>query len=690
MCAEAITVSIYCDRQISVHTWVQFPAGSFFEGSDTSAPGTIDRLARLKSGTITAYLYRTKPLLLNVIIMDMDTYAFAKQQKPKQDGISIPAVLLGLAVTFMVGILLVSTIYMLGSSKHILTGVAVNGIDLSGKTVDEASSILTSQMAYSASGKIILMDGDRSWLATPAELGLFIDARTSAQKALETGRTLNPLANLIESVRARYMGYNIAPTVYFDKNTAQQYLMKVAAEIDRPVVEAGININGIEVTTNPSQAGRTLDIDGTMKVLSVQLQTLQDGVVPLIIRETPPQLVDAAPLADTARSILSAPLLITVPDASGSDPGPWTIDQATLARVIAIKPNPENPSYPYKIGLDANALRGYLEGIAPELNRAPANARFIFNDDTRQLEILEKSTTGRSMDVEGTLANINTRLSAGEHNIPLVVYTAAPQITDSSTGQDLGITELVHAQTSYFYGSSSARIHNIRTAAANFHGLLIAPGEVFSMASAMKDITLDNGYSEALIIFGNQTIKGVGGGVCQVSTTLFRAAFFSGFPIEERYAHAYRVGYYEQTASGGSDPNLAGLDATVFIPVVDLKFTNDTPYWLLMETYVSDTSITWKFYSTSDGRTVEWHNGGLQNVVEAPKPVYKLNSDLEKNQIKQVDWSADGADIQVNRTVYKDGQIYFQDAYNTHYAAWQAVYEYGPGTKLPKKALVED
>ena len=475
-----------------------------------------------------------------------------------------------------------------------------------------------------------------------------------------------------------------------DKNTAQQFLVNISAEIDRPVVEAGININGIEVSTNPSQVGRTLDIEGTLKVLSVQLQTLQDGVVPLIIRETPPQLVDAAPLADAARSILSAPLVITVPDSNSNDPGPWTIDQATLARVIAIVPYPENPSYPYKIGLDSNALRGYLEGIAPELDRAPSNARFIFNDDTRQLDNLERSISGRSMDVDGTLSSINTKLSAGEHNIPLVAYTTQPQITDSSTGQDLGITELVHSETSYFYGSSAARIHNIRTAAANFHGLLIAPGEEFSMASAMKDVTLDNGYSEALIIFGNQTIKGVGGGVCQVSTTLFRAAFFSGFPIEERYAHAYRVGYYEQTASGGSDSNLAGLDATVFIPVVDLKFTNDTPYWLLMETYVSDTSITWKFYSTSDGRSVEWHNGGLKNVVEAPKPLYKLNSELDKGEIKQVDWSADGADIQVSRIVYKDGQIYFQDAFNTHYAAWQAVYEYGPGTKLPKKAQTEN
>ena len=107
------------------------------------------------------------------------------------------------------------------------------------------------------------------------------------------------------------------------------------------------------------------------------------------------------------------------------------------------------------------------------------------------------------------------------------------------------------------------------------------------MASAIGDITLDNGFAEALIIIGGQTIKGVGGGVCQVSTTLFRTAFFAGFPIVERYAHAYRVGYYEQRSNGSHDPSLAGLDATVYVPLVDFKFQNDTPYWLLMETYVN-------------------------------------------------------------------------------------------------------
>jgi vancomycin resistance protein YoaR len=249
------------------------------------------------------------------------------------------------------------------------------------------------------------------------------------------------------------------------------------------------------------------------------------------------------------------------------------------------------------------------------------------------------------------------------------------------TGDQLGIRELVESTTSYFYGSSKERIQNIRTAASRFQGLLVAPGQTFSMAQALGDISLDNGYAEALIILGDQTITGVGGGVCQVSTTLFRAAFYAGFPINERHPHAYRVGYYEQRSDGSSDPSLAGLDATVFVPLVDFKFTNDTPYWLLMETDVEGYSLTWKFYSTSDGRTVSWQSTGPTNIVPAPDPQYTENPKLAKGVINQTDWSADGADITVTRVVYLGGSIHIQDEFQTHYQPWRAVYEYGPGTE---------
>jgi len=265
-----------------------------------------------------------------------------------------------------------------------------------------------------------------------------------------------------------------------------------------------------------------------------------------------------------------------------------------------------------------------------------------------------------------------------------------PAVGNDATAESLGITGLVSQQSTYFRGSSSERIQNIKAASDRFKGLLVAPGQVFSMADILGDISLENGFAEALIISNGRTITGVGGGVCQVSTTLFRTAFFAGYPIVARTPHAYRVGYYEQTQYG-HDPNLAGLDATVYVPLVDFKFTNDTPYWLLMETYVNVGAhrLTWKFYSTSDGRSVEWHTTGPQDVVPAPDPLFQENPDLQKGEMKQVDWAADGANVTVTRIVWRGGQVLYNDTISTHYEAWQAVCEFGPGTDDPK-ALAEE
>jgi vancomycin resistance protein YoaR len=284
--------------------------------------------------------------------------------------------------------------------------------------------------------------------------------------------------------------------------------------------------------------------------------------------------------------------------------------------------------------------------------------------------------------VEASFDSIKSKILAGEHEAVLEISYIDPAAADTMTGAELGITELVHAETSYFYGSSAERVQNIQAASSKFHGLLIAPGETFSMANALGDISLENGYAEALIIYGGQTIQGIGGGVCQVSTTLFRTVFFAGFPIVERHSHAYRVSYYEKVAGNKRDNNLAGLDATVYVPIVDFKFTNDTPHWLLMETYVnpSYSSLQWKFYSTSDGRTMDWKTSGVTNVVKAPKPLYRENPDLPQGEVKQVDWSADGADVTVQRWVYRDGTTIIEDTIRTYYKPWQAIYEYGPGT----------
>jgi vancomycin resistance protein YoaR len=441
------------------------------------------------------------------------------------------------------------------------------------------------------------------------------------------------------------------------------------------------------VAAQPGQVGRLLNLDATLIYLGAQLQSFRDGEVPLVIQEAAPKLLDVSSQADAARRILSQPLTITVPNYRDGDPGPWTYDIPVIANMITVNVVENGGKAEMQVGLDLAALRLSLNELKVYVDRQPESARFIFNDATGQIEPIKASNVGRVMDVEASITAINDALLRGEHTVALVVHEQQPAVMDTATGADLGITQQLISYTTYFYGSSTERIQNINAAATQFNGVLVAPGETFSMGSVLSDVSLENGFAEALIIYGGRTIKGVGGGVCQVSTTLFRTVFNAGFPVVERTPHAYRVSYYEKTASNEIDPDLAGLDATVYFPLVDFKFTNDTPYWMLMETVVNvdARTLTWKLYSTPDGRSVTWETTGPTNIVPAPAPVFEENPDLKAEQIKQVDYSAQGADVNVTRTVWKGGQIYFSDQFQTHYQPWAAVCEFGPGTEDPKK-----
>lgn len=613
----------------------------------------------------------------------MTALTISQRELPKQ----ILAVLAGGFVLF-VSILVVWVLgYQLAYAGRIFPGVSVAGVDLSGLSPNEAALKLSQTLSYPITGKVLFRDGERVWVASPAELGMVFDASSSAMAAYQHGRSGGLFGALSGQVGARGLGADVPPVILFDQRVAYNYLQNIASQVDQSVVEASLRVDGTNVVSEPGRMGRSLNLDATLIYLTSQLQSFRDGEVPLVIQETAPRLLDVSSQAEAARRILSQPLTISIPSYREGDPGPWTFDIAVLANMLSVEVVETNGVADMRVGLDPAALRPTLDDLKVLVDRNPQNARFVFNDGTGVIEPIAASAIGRVMDVEASISAINEALLRGEHNVNLVVAEQAPAVQDTAIGSELGVVQLVAQQTTYFYGSSEARIQNIVTAAGEYHGLLVAPGETFSMGSVLGDVSLENGYAEALIIYGGRTIKGVGGGVCQVSTTLFRTVFMAGFPVVERYSHAYRVSYYEMDASGSIDTQYAGLDATVYFPLVDFKFKNDTPYWLLMETYVnvSARTLTWKIYSTDDGRSVTWETTGLLNKVPAPEPIFEENPDLGTNQIKQVDYAAEGADVTVTRTVWKGGLVYLTDQFHTHYEPWAAICQYGPGSDSPKQ-----
>ncbi|PWH15940.1 MAG: hypothetical protein DDG60_04960 [Anaerolineae bacterium] len=604
--------------------------------------------------------------------------------------LQIALALLGGFAVFLLVMFLITIGYRVAYAGRIFPGISVAGVDVSGMKPVDAAVKLQTLLTYPVSGRIVLRDGENVWVESPARLGMVFDPVASAQAAFEMGRKGGLFGALETQWNASQIGIDVPPVVVLDQRLAHSYLQNLAVQIDRPVREASLVINGLEVSTTPGQIGRRLNVQATLVYLTVQMQSFRDGEVPLVIEEHPPAVLDASAQAEVARRLLSAPFTLSIPNVRAGDPGPWQIQPLELAPMLRVgRIYDSNGNAQYVIQADRSMLKPYLENIARQTDRPEQNARFIFDETTAQLQLIRPATIGYQLDIPATLDEMEAAIAAGQNSAYLRLIITEPQVKDDATAAALGITQLVSSQTTYFYGSSAPRLQNIQAAAANFHGLLVAPGETFSMGKYLGDISLDNGYAEALIIYGGRTIKGVGGGVCQVSTTLFRTAFFGGYPINERFAHAYRVSYYEQRANGSLDPLLAGFDATVYFPLVDFKFTNDTPYWLLMEVYFNGAArtLTWKFYSTSDGRTVTYDTTGPINVTSAPPPVIQVNPELKPGEVRQVDWAADGADVIINRMVMRDGKIYFVDKFQTHYEPWAAVCEYGPGTEDPEKLL---
>jgi vancomycin resistance protein YoaR len=594
------------------------------------------------------------------------------------------AVLLAGVVSMLILAAVSASLYDSASADRVFPGVSVYGMDLSGLTAADAALRMNEGFSYPREGRITFTYEGKSWTATPAELGLGLDLLATVNDAYSVGRSKDALGNLDIQMRARFNGVAVPPVLQFDFAKAMAYLQRIAAEVDRPAVEAKLELHGMEVTALPGQTGKELNIAAMLSLIAVPIGHLANAEIPLQMTEYSPEVLDASTQAETARALLSQDFVLTISDPAPGDPPSWNITPAMLADMLSFRKVSDSSGAHYALALDENKITQLLTPLTGQLSRKVENARYQFNDSAGTLELYVPSVRGRELNISKSIESIQAAVAQGAHGAALGFDFVEPEIGDDQTAASLQITGLLPngQQWTSFKGSAEARIHNITLASEKLNGVLVKPGETFSMGEHVGDVSLDTGYAEALIIMGNRTIKGAGGGVCQVSTTFFRAVFMTGFPIVERYAHAYRVSYYE---NGDGPVHLgAGFDATVSFPTVDFKFTNDSPYWILMETEVDRAAgrLYWRFYSTSDGRTVDYYSTGVTNETDPPDPKWEENKELTEDW-KQVDWAVKGADVTVTRTVYRNGQAILQDRFATHYLPWGAVCQYNPDRYTP-------
>lgn len=330
-----------------------------------------------------------------------------------------------------------------------------------------------------------------------------------------------------------------------------------------------------------------------------------------------------------------------------------------------------------RVEYDEAPINESLKLLELQYNVEPKNALFELKGEKVAAFALEKN--GLKINSDDVKKSVQTTLlgpkALSYRSKPLVFNITSSIVKPAvslSQANTQGITELIGEGTSDYTHSIPGRIHNLLLASDKLHGTLIPKGAVFSYNDTVGEISARTGYQQAYVIVNGRTELGDGGGVCQTSTTLFRAAINTGLPITAWTAHAYRVGYYENDSK-------PGRDATVYSPSVDLKFRNDTPAAILIqvEKDIENMTLTYRFWGKKDDRKIMISDVSTSGVLPAPPDRFQDDPTLKKGVTKQVDWAAGGLKAWFDYKVTKGSEVIQERTFVSNYKPWQAVYLVG-------------
>lgn len=559
--------------------------------------------------------------------------------------------------------------------NRIYPGVSVAGIDVGGLSQAEVMAAIGQRAPEYLARQVTIRYGSDTWTYTGEELGMRVDVATTANAAYDIGRKGDLIADMLTHLSLLRSPRNIEPTILYDTGPTNQLLQDLADKINEMPRDAQLVIQpDARIEVIEAQRGRRMNVEATQPLIESALFANNGQVVIPLVQQVLPAIADVEAARQQAENLIGRPLLFRFKGETGTTE--WRLEREALVGLMDItsKVNDAGKTE-YSMTPNREKFAPYVEQIAQAIEREPTDARLEFNPETNQLIVLQESQDGRSLDVEATFEQIMALPNRQTHLVELPV-TVKPAVVSSKEPEKLGIKELVNEATTYFKGSNESRMQNIALAASKFNGVVVPPGGVFSFNEHLGPVTKEAGFNESLIIQGNRTSVGLGGGVCQVSTTAFRAAFLGGYEIVERWAHGYRVGWYETNS-------VPGLDATVFTPDVDFKFRNDTAYHLLIQTAtdLEAGTVTFQFYSTKTGREVTLSDPETSNPIKHGPPMYENDPTLPKGATKQVDWAVDGLDVLIKRTVKEGDKVIHEDEVFSHYEPWRAVFKVGIGSR---------
>lgn len=580
----------------------------------------------------------------------------------------------------LLGLVLVLTgiaSFLLIYTNRFFPGVSVAGVDLFSLTEQEASQKITSEIARRQVQELeFSYQSNQKFQIKLGEVVEALNLAPSLAKAFALGHT-----------EVYFQSTNILLSPTLSKSVDVQ-LATISQSVDTKPIEAQLKVAGDEITVSPSQEGLEVNREEVKNRIIQYLNTgkLNDNILPT--RKSYPNLSYNTALSIKSRldQIKLEPLkltfkgqtfiwdLSTILELIDLETSENSLASAQIAsdrvNLNAIKIGDQTVT-DSNISINESALQKHLNRVATQIDRPVKEPLFNFNPASpNRVTEFQPPQEGQKLDlVEAEFRIKQALLTSDQKLVALPVSVVKPQ---NKLSNEMGIKELIGRGTSNFAGSIPNRIFNVSHGSSKINGIIIGPNETFSFNNTVGDITAATGFKQAYVIKSGRTVLDDGGGICQVSTTLYRAVLNSGLPVVARTPHAYRVGYYEQ----GFPP---GLDATVYYPSVDFQFKNDTGHHILIQTTVSGLNLTVDLYGTDDGRITSLSTPKILSQTPPLPEVRQDDPTLPKGTIKQVDWSAWGAKVVFTRTVLKNGQKLINETVNSSYRPWQAVYLVGTG-----------
>jgi vancomycin resistance protein YoaR len=553
------------------------------------------------------------------------------------------------------------------SYNRIHAGVSIAGIDVGRLTHEEASAKLTAQVKRAATKPITLTSDTKDWPVLPRDVGTAIDVSGSVDKAASLGRGGNIVDNLLDRFGLYFSPRQVGLSGTVDSVLLDTTIAGVAKKLDRPPVNAGVTVKGSEVTVVEGTDGLVVDQAALRDSLKSLLFSMHSTEIPIPIKVLAPSIQAANTTTAVAqvKTMVADSVRLKLGDQS------WTLSPAKVAAAIEFRTEGQGAASRLVPYLSAEKLSAFLKTIATAVQRDPKGATWETNGETATLV---PARTGRRLDTKVTAAALTeAALKTSGRVATAQVKESQPAVT-TEKAKTMGIVSKIGSYTTEFSGSAG-RLHNVARAGQLISGTLLAPGEEFDFNTVVGARTQANGFETAPAIIGGKLEDTLGGGICQVSTTLFNAVFLAGLDVTARTNHSIYISHYPK-----------GRDATVSWGGPEFRFRNDTANWILIKAASGDGSLTFVLYGTPPHRKVTYTTSDFYNVT--PPTVKRVKTDkLLVGETNVTDDGQTGKQCKVVRKVVQDGKTIHTDVFVSSYPMRPKVIEEGTKVKATTTTL---